>query len=166
LGAGLLMTAIQRRYGPTGPAGLAGSQILSSTTAPDPLIGAIGDFYLNKTTNQMYGPKTQENEWGTPINLGDGNFELTFDLDLPEDGQVISFDAGQGLWIPTDIVYTHTQSLAATTWTVNHNLGFFPGGVSVIDSGENVVFGDIGHQNANTLTITFTTAFGGKAFLS
>lgn len=149
-----------------GVVGPPGSQILSSNGAPDPELGVIGDYYLDKTTNELYGPKTQEDGWGTPINLGSAEFEAQFDLDSPEDGQVIEYDADQDLWVPKHIRYTHVQSSATTTWTVNHNLGSRPGGVTVVDSGENIVFGDVLYVNDNSLTITFSSAFGGKVYIS
>jgi cytoskeletal protein RodZ len=62
--------------------------------------------------------------------------------------------------------YTHTQSSSSTTWTVVHNLGYFPGGVSVVDSGGTKVYGDVTHTNNNSLVITFSSAFGGKAYIS
>lgn len=54
--------------GPTGPAGQAGSQILSGTANPTASQGNIGDFYLNKTSGDLFGPKTSGG-WGTPVSL-------------------------------------------------------------------------------------------------
>ena len=51
-----------------GTNGKNGSTILSGTTAPTLNIGEIGDYYLNKSTYDLYGPKTNDS-WGTPINL-------------------------------------------------------------------------------------------------
>jgi hypothetical protein len=62
--------------------------------------------------------------------------------------------------------YTHVQSSPSTTWTVVHNLGYFPGGVSVIDSGGTKVYGDITHSTINQLVINFSAGFGGKVYLS
>lgn len=67
--------------------------------------------------------------------------------------------------LPTGGSYIHTQSVSASTWTVNHNLGFYPA-VTVVDSGENVVIGDVTYTSVNSLSISFTAAFGGKAYLS
>ncbi len=64
-----------------------------------------------------------------------------------------------------DLHYTHTQTGAASVWTVNHNLDKFPS-VMVSDSGNNVVIGDIEYIDANTLTISFTASFSGYAFLN
>lgn len=62
--------------------------------------------------------------------------------------------------------YTHIQSVASPVWTVNHNLGYRPGGISVVDSAETQVIGDIDYVSDNILTITFNGGFSGKAYLS
>jgi len=62
--------------------------------------------------------------------------------------------------------YIHAQSTPSTTWTVVHNLGYFPGGVSVVDSAGTKVYGDITHSNVNQLVINFSASFSGKAYLS
>lgn len=62
--------------------------------------------------------------------------------------------------------YTHIQSTPSTTWTVVHNLGYHPGGVSVIDSAGTKVYGDITHSSVNQLVINFSAGFSGKAYLS
>ena len=66
--------------------------------------------------------------------------------------------------------YTHNQSAASATWTITHNLNKFPS-VTVIDSGDSVVQGEILYNSANQLTLTFyaggsTSAFSGKAYLN
>lgn len=61
--------------------------------------------------------------------------------------------------------YTHTQGVSAPTWTINHNLGYYPS-VNVVDNGENIVIGDVTYVSANALTISFSASFGGKAYLS
>lgn len=75
---------------------------------------------------------------------------------------------GDGTWgsIPTvGAGYTHTQSIASAVWTINHNLGYVPN-VRVEDSAGTVVEGDIDVVDVNTLTITFSAAFGGIAYAS
>ena len=62
--------------------------------------------------------------------------------------------------------YVHTQSSASATWTVAHNLGYFPGGVSVVDSAGSKVYGDVTHTSVNQLVINFTAGFGGKVYIS
>jgi hypothetical protein len=43
--------------GPSGPSGSAGTKIFSGTGAPDPGLGAVGDFYIDLLTGTFYGPK-------------------------------------------------------------------------------------------------------------
>ena len=61
--------------------------------------------------------------------------------------------------------FVYTQSVASATWNITHNLNKYPS-VSVTDSGLNTVYGDIEYIDTNSLTITFKSAFGGKAFLN
>jgi hypothetical protein len=61
--------------------------------------------------------------------------------------------------------YIHTQSIASDTWTINHPLQKFPS-VTIVDTGDNVVFGDIEYINIGKIIITFSAAFSGKAYLN
>jgi hypothetical protein len=63
------------------------------------------------------------------------------------------------------VSYRHLQGSAATVWTVNHNLNFYPN-VTVYDSANSMVEGTVSHTNATTLSITFSAAISGKAHLS
>jgi hypothetical protein len=67
--------------------------------------------------------------------------------------------------ISADKHFTFTQSEASATWSITHSLGKFPS-VSVVDSGNTIVYGDIDYTSKNALTITFSAAFGGKAYLN
>jgi hypothetical protein len=58
----------QGERGEQGVPGPDGSKILSGNGAAAANIGAIGDFYIDLSTSQFYGPKTT-NGWGTPITL-------------------------------------------------------------------------------------------------
>ena len=61
--------------------------------------------------------------------------------------------------------YEHTQATASATWTITHNLNKFPS-ITVIDSAGSEVFGDVAYTNSNSLTLTFSGAFSGKAYLN
>ena len=61
--------------------------------------------------------------------------------------------------------YIHTQDVPLAVWVITHNLGSFPS-VTVVDNLNQVVVGDIAYNSSNTLTITFTTAFAGYAYLN
>ena len=62
--------------------------------------------------------------------------------------------------------YTHTQSSPQASWTITHNLGYNPGGVSVVDSAGSKCYGDVVFISENQLVINFNSAFSGKAYIS
>lgn len=62
--------------------------------------------------------------------------------------------------------FVFTQGVPSTTWTIQHNLEKFPS-VTIVDTGDtSVLGGQIEYIDNNNLTITFGTAFAGKAFLN
>lgn len=62
------------------------------------------------------------------------------------------------------IVYVHTQSTPATTWTINHNLGFRPS-VELLDSGSQEIDADVSHPSVNQTIVTLKAATAGLARL-
>ena len=69
-----------------------------------------------------------------------------------------------GEFVVGDVAYTHTQSVASATWTINHNLGFNPVAV-VLDSGGTQCEGAISYPTINQMVIVFTGAFTGIAYI-
>lgn len=63
------------------------------------------------------------------------------------------------------VSYTHTQNAASDFWTITHNLKFKPN-VTVFDSANTIVEGNIAHLNENTLTVAFSAEISGTAHLS
>ena len=63
------------------------------------------------------------------------------------------------------VAYTHTQGVASNTWTITHNLGFYPN-LTVQDSAGTIYEGEITYTDSVSLTVTFSSAFSGKAYLS
>jgi hypothetical protein len=61
--------------------------------------------------------------------------------------------------------YVHNQNVPASFWDITHNLASYPS-VSVIDSTGGLVVGDISYVSNNRLTITFSGAFSGQAYLN
>ena len=102
-------------------------------------------------TTLTVGTVTQSDEIVVPV--------ITITGSAPSQTINFTFPSGGG-------VYRHVQSAPSTTWTINHNLGYYPGGVSVIDSGGSVCYGDIVHLSENSVVVNFSTAFSGTAILS
>jgi hypothetical protein len=122
--------------GTSGPQGGRGTGILNGTTAPNNTIGIVGDFFLNTTNMNLYGPKT-DSGWGTPTDLV-GSQELG---------------------------YVHIQSVPSAVWNVTHGLGFTPN-ITVVDTAGTVVEGSYNYPNSSTVVLTFIGAFSGRAYLS
>ncbi len=61
--------------------------------------------------------------------------------------------------------FVFTQTVAATVWNVNHNLGKFPS-ISVVDTANTVVTGQYEYTDNNNVILTFSAGFAGKAYLN
>lgn len=62
----------------------------------------------------------------------------------------------------SDSTYLHVQNVPLAQWVVLHNLGKYPS-VTVLDSAGNDVVGDIFHNSVTSCTLTFGSAFAGRA---
>ena len=61
--------------------------------------------------------------------------------------------------------FVFTQGVPSTTWTVQHTLNKFCS-VTVVSDSNNVMIGNVTYDGLNELTITFSAAFSGKAYLN
>jgi hypothetical protein len=61
--------------------------------------------------------------------------------------------------------YVHDQQVPAAVWDITHDLGFYPA-VSVVDTSNSEVEGDLEYIDVNSVRVSFSTPFGGKAYLS
>jgi len=61
--------------------------------------------------------------------------------------------------------FTYNQLSPSSEWIIEHNLRKHPS-VTVVDSGGNVVVGDVQHITENKLKVTFSSAFSGTAYLN
>lgn len=71
-----------------------------------------------------------------------------------------------GSWAEIGIgMYEHDQGLPSAVWVITHNLEKFPS-VTVVDTSNTVLVGQIEYNSLNQLTITFASSTGGKAYLN
>lgn len=63
------------------------------------------------------------------------------------------------------VAYTHNQNAVSSSWVITHNLGFYPN-IVVQDSSGTTYEGEVSYTNSNSLTVSFSSAFSGKAYLS
>lgn len=77
------------------------------------------------------------------------------------DGDTMVFNG----WKNLSDTYVHDQAVAASVWTINHNLGKYPS-ITVVDTGGTVVSGVVTYIDNNTIELTFNAAFKGTAYLN
>jgi hypothetical protein len=138
----------------TGAVSLAASiDDLNNVSSAD--AAATGDL-LTKTAGD-WQPVSRATLAGT-INLGDlGNVGTA----TPTDGHVLT---GSGTeWEGQKIYHLETVSVAATTWSVTHNIGQKYCNVTVVDASDEVVIPQsITFNSTTALTVVFNTAIAGK----
>ena len=61
--------------------------------------------------------------------------------------------------------HVHTQSQASTTWVITHALGGKPS-ITVVDSADTLVFGEVQYNSNTQITVIFSAAFSGYAYLT
>ena len=126
--------AMGGNYGATLYPAATGRLLRYGAGAPSPSLGVVGDFYIDTTHSRLYGPKTSTGWDGYTVIGGTGSlFE-----------------------------YTHTQNSASSTWTINHNLGIKPT-VQLLNTGSQVIEGDLVHTNSNQAIAYFSTPVAGLA---
>ena len=64
-----------------------------------------------------------------------------------------------------DKTFVYTQAVSSDVWEIKHNLDKYPA-VTVVDSGNSVVIGEIVYIDKNNIRITFISAFSGKAYFN
>jgi hypothetical protein len=67
---------------------------------------------------------------------------------------------------PAALTYRHVQATAATTWSITHNLSFRPNVTAVDSTGRAIWPGALDYPSATAVTLTFSAAVGGEAYLS
>jgi hypothetical protein len=115
---------------------------------------------------------------GTSESLGYGLYQVTSSTSLSNGGAYLltfTFKGGSST-VGNDIIsiapfgvegyeYTFNQNAAAATWVITHNLGRFPS-VATVDSAGSIINGAITYDNENQITVVFTSATSGKAYLN
>lgn len=67
-------------------------------------------------------------------------------------------------WLKSDS-YRYNQLSSSAEWTITHNLGKYPS-VTIVDSADRVVVGEVEYISTNQLKVSFNAAFSGKAYLN
>ena len=149
----------------TGTLNGAGTFSVSLTATDDSTTQPTGVTY--EVTENIDGAGQKKYNIAVPENSIAGTLDLA-DI-TPATTPITSYNYATQAYVATSIAgqtsYTHTQETPSTSWSVTHNLGFRPS-VFVVDTSDNVCYGDVTYTSADALTITFAQSFGGKAYLS
>lgn len=90
------------------------------------------------------------------------------DIDVTDSGVTItSLSAFDGYYLVTNGVhatYTHVQDVAEDTWVIEHNMGKYPR-YTFVDDNMDVIEGGVHYDSLNQMTVTFSEAESGMAFL-
>ena len=116
-------------------------------------VNVFGKYYLRSITQDVNEPTFYDLE----LEFIEGHGSLT-DKNI----YIVAFHSYKG---GSDKNYIHIQGLSSSLWNITHNLNKFPS-VSVIDSDNKLVVGEVQYQDQNNLTVTFSGSFSGKAYIN
>jgi hypothetical protein len=123
--------------------------------------GKMVEISLMKLAPDVPAPGSDPADYS--LSLADlGDVQLT----SPTTGEVLKYNGAK--WIDaTDegTAFVFTQPTAATTWTINHNLGHVPS-VELFDSGSQEIEADVLHPSVNTTIILLSVPTTGFARLT
>jgi len=141
------------------------TDIINAVTVTDTTensVSVVAATFVNDagaSSNIYYGTTTPSASIGTI-----GDFWIRTDT-----GELYGPKTGSG-WAasPLSLIpkrFVFTQGSAASSWAITHTLSGYPS-VTVVDSANTVVEGDVQYNSTTQLTITFASAFTGKAYLT
>jgi len=131
-----------------GPQGTRGRTILNGSGAPANNLGLVGDFYVDNSTHEFYGPKLSDLNWNG-VNI------IVLTAAGSDYAHTSSWELAQ--------VQGPTQGLYNIS--ITHNLGFYPN-ITIKDSTGDVVETGIEYSNTNQIMLTMAQPFSGTAYLS
>ena len=101
---------------------------------------------------------------GTTVNLNAPE-KSAISLSVPERSITNVTIGGLKAVGKADASFEYTQNQSSKVWEINHNLNKKPS-VTVVDSGDNVVVGEVQYIDNNNLTVSFNASFSGNAYLN
>lgn len=150
------------RFSKTEVDGTDATNVLVTTDVGDVLIAQQRTDANHWSKAQVRAPIVDHGTWvEVPItvltNSGAGPPANNTDVE-------VQFQRGTGT--TATLAYRHVQATAATTWSITHNLSFRPNVAAVDSTGREMWPGAVDYPSATAVTLTFSAAVGGEAFLS
>lgn len=119
-----------------------------------------GTFHAGFTPNQ----KQMVGNMGI-VNATSNNYNDLSNKPSINDVTLIGNKTSKDLGIIEDKNFVYTQAVSSDVWEIQHNLDKYPS-ITIVDSGNSVVIGEIVYIDKNNVRITFTSAFSGKAYFN
>lgn len=107
-------------------------------------------------------------ELSSEFDIEQQNFDALFEINATPEirGSELIEVSGQQIVTITSKTFVFEQGLAADTWIIEHNLNKHPS-IAVVDSSGKIQMPDeVEYNDENTITVTFLSAFAGKAYLN
>jgi hypothetical protein len=119
-----------------------GTIIFGEVSPPASSQGEVGDLYMDTVTKQIWGPKL---------------------IDL--DTNVAYWPSAPSFTFGAASRHVHIQGSPSASWLITHGLGGKPS-VTVVDSAETVVIGEVTYISSTQVRIDFSSPFSGSAYLT
>lgn len=104
--------------------------------------------------------------FGTVTEVITNDHDKLTNRDLPDQHPIEAITGlAESLKQSLDKTYTHNQKSASKEWRIEHGLNKMPA-VTIQDSAGNTVIGEIEYVDMNTVVLSFSGAFSGKAYLN
>ena len=145
-------------------------------------VATINLYSLNGAFAVRIAPRDYQIDPGKCLEVKDIVFNTNFAFQLDTTSTVEYYiwttvgQSGQSIFEPIEITssgggggsdarYEFEQVIASATWVIEHNLSKYPSVTIVTSSGDEVI-GDLHYDSLNQVTLTFSGAFAGKAYLN
>ena len=110
---------------------------------------------------------SEDSQLGLSVDSSGGTYDYNKLIHKPQINDV-TLDGNKSLedlGIENDKNYVHNQTTASNTWVIEHNLNKYPS-VSIMNSANEEVVGEVTYDNTNQVTIKFAGEFKGSATLN
>ena len=107
-------------------------------------------------------------ELNADYDISTQNFDALFKIDAAQEirGSELINVSGQQIVTISSKTFVFEQGIATDTWIIEHNLNKHPS-IAVVDSSGKIQMPDeVEYTDENTITVTFLSAFAGKAYLN
>lgn len=105
-----------------------------------------------------------EHKFSVSFNQNERNINLSFQK-MEQCASLSGKETQVITTLNSDKTFVYTQMVASESWDIVHDLDKYPS-VTIVDSANSIVVGEVSYINKNELIVNFSGAFSGKAYLN